>query len=82
LGTKGEITVERIIGHTHPRPVPFQPGWNHPSQADIDYLLRIQAFWKRIYGQNSTPFGKIFGEPGSPAVIYGPRSTHGNAVLP
>ena len=77
-----EIIVERIIGHTHPHPVPFQPGWDQPSKADIDYLLRIQVVWQGIYGPNSIPFGMIFGDPGSPAVIYGPRSTHGNAVPP
>ena len=82
MGPNGEITVERIVGHTHPRPIPFQPGWDQPSGADVAYLLRIRAEWKRIYGSKSEPFGRIFGDPGTPAVIYGPRSTHGNAVPP
>lgn len=80
LGPNGEVTVERIIGHSHPHPVPFQPGWNQLSGADINYLLRVRADWQRVYGPNSEPFGRIFGDPGDPAVIYGPRSTHGNAV--
>ncbi|MFO0852426.1 MAG: RHS repeat-associated core domain-containing protein [Gemmataceae bacterium] len=81
-GPKGETIVERIIGHTHPRPMPFQPRWNQPSGADIQYLQRIRAEWQRIYGPNSEPFGRIFGDIGDPAVIYGPRSTHGAAVPP
>ena len=49
-GPNGESIVERIIGHTHPRPVPFQPGWNQPSAADVDYLLRVQVEWQWVYG--------------------------------
>jgi hypothetical protein len=81
-GRNGGIIVERIVGHSHPRPVPFQPGWNQPSSADIRYLLQIRAEWRRIYGPNSEPFGRIFGDPGDPAVIYGPRSTPGKAIPP
>jgi hypothetical protein len=78
----GDVVVERIIGHTHPHPVPFQPGWNQPSGEDIQYLLQIRVEWQRVYGANSEPFGLIFGDPGDRAVIYGPRSTPGNAVPP
>jgi hypothetical protein len=81
-GPKGEVTVERIIGHTHPFPIPFYPNWNHPSWGDILYLQRIRGEWKRIYGPLSEPFGKIFGLPGDPVITYGPRSTEGNAVYP
>jgi hypothetical protein len=78
----GNIMVERIIGHTHPRPIPFHPGWNQPSPEDIQYLHDIKADWHRIFGPNSEPFGLIFGDPGDRAVIYGAKSTPGNAVPP
>jgi hypothetical protein len=82
LGPNGEVTVERILGHSHPFPIPFFPGWNHPSWADIQYLQRVRPVWQAVYGAQSEPFGRIFGLPGAPSVIYGPRSTQGHAVYP
>lgn len=81
-GPNGEVIVERIIGHSHPFPVPFQPKWNNPSAADIQYLRLVRADWKRVYGPQSEPFGLIFGLPGDKAVPYGLNSTPGNAVFP
>jgi len=74
--------VERVVGHTHPFPLPFEPGWNQPSLPDIRNLKRIQRVWRQVYGPQSEPFGRVIGLPGESPTIYGPQSTPGNAVLP
>jgi hypothetical protein len=37
-GPGGTKVVERIVGHTHPRPIPYNPIYRQPSAADIDYF--------------------------------------------
>jgi hypothetical protein len=81
-GPNGEVIVEQVIGHTHPFPVPYQAGWDQPSAADIQYLLRIRSDWRRVFGPQSEPVGRIFGLPGDAPVLSGPRSTPGHAVHP
>jgi hypothetical protein len=81
-GPNGELIVEQVIGHTHPFPVPFRAGWNQPSAADILYLRTVRRDWQRVFGQQSQPFGRIFGLPGDAPILYGPGSTPGNAVYP
>jgi hypothetical protein len=73
IGPSGVVVVERVIGHTHPFPIPFSPNWNHPSSADLQYLQRIRADWKYVYGAQTEPFGRIFGLPGDRVVLYGLR---------
>lgn len=75
-------TVERVVGHSHPFPVPFEPNWNQPSKLDIQNLADTLSDWQRVYGPQSEPFGRIFGLPDDVPTIYGPGSTPGNAVLP
>jgi hypothetical protein len=75
--------IERIVGHTHPRPIPYDPIYTQPSLADLNYLSRITADWRRVYGPHSEPFGRIIWglNPGE-TTIYGIGSTPGNAVPP
>jgi hypothetical protein len=79
----GGTRVERIVGHTHPRPVPYDPLFMQPSQADLDYLTGNASRWRQVYGPQSEPFGRIIWglNPGE-TTIYGIGSTPGNAVPP
>lgn len=75
--------IERIVGHTHPRPIPYAPIYMQPSGADLLYLVRIAGEWRQVYGPQSEPFGRIIWglNPGE-TTIYGIGSTPGNAVPP
>jgi hypothetical protein len=79
----GGTRIERIVGHTHPRPIPYDPIYTQPSGADLSYLNRITGDWRRVYGPQSEPFGRIIWglNPGE-TTIYGIASTPGNAVPP
>lgn len=79
----GATVHERIVGHTHPRPIPYTPLYRQPSGADLAYLNRIVALWQQVYGPQSEPFGRIIWglDPGE-TTIYGIRSTPGNAIPP
>jgi hypothetical protein len=79
----GGTRIERIVGHTHPRPIPYDPKYTQPSAADLSYLRRIDGDWRQVYGPQSEPFGRIIWglNPGE-TTIYGIGSTPGNAVPP
>jgi len=81
----GGTRVERIVGHTHPRPIPYDPIYTQPSGPDLNYLSRITGDWQQpqVYGPQSEPFGRIIWglNPGE-TTIYGIGSTPGNAVPP
>jgi RHS repeat-associated protein len=79
----GGTRVERIVGHTHPRPIPYDPIFTQPSDADLFYLTQITGEWRQVYGPSSEPFGRIIWglNPGE-TTLYGINSTPGNAVLP
>ncbi|MGH7168999.1 MAG: hypothetical protein ACRELG_01810 [Gemmataceae bacterium] len=79
----GGVRIERIVGHTHPRPIPYDPLFMQPSGDDIFNLTRIAAEWRQVYGPQSEPFGRIIWglNPGE-TTIYGIGSTPGNAVPP
>jgi hypothetical protein len=79
----GGVRVERIVGHTHPRPIPYDPVFMHPSPADLNYLNNVAGPWRQVYGSQSEPFGRIIWglHPGE-ATIYGIGSAPGNAVPP
>jgi hypothetical protein len=80
LGTK---VVERVVGHTHPRPIPYDPTYTQPSGADMTNLRGIVGDWRRVYGPRSEPYGRIIWglNPGE-ATIYGINSRPGHAVPP
>jgi hypothetical protein len=79
----GGMVVERIVGHTHPRPIPHDPHYKQPSRADLGYLKRIVAPWRQVYGPQSEPFGRIiWGLNAGETTIYGIDSTPGIAVAP
>jgi hypothetical protein len=82
-GPGGTTVVERVVGHTHPRPIPYDPIYTQPSGADITSLRAIAGDWRRVYGPQSEPFGRIIWglNPGE-TTIYGTSSTPGNAVPP
>jgi hypothetical protein len=71
------------VGHTHPRPIPYDPIFMQPSGDDILNLARIAGEWRQVYGPQSGPFGRIIWglNPGE-TTIYGISSTPGNAVPP
>lgn len=77
----GGTRIERIVGHTHPRSIPYDPIYTQPSWADLHYLSRISGDWQQVYGPWSQPFGRIIWglNPGE-TTIYGIHSTPGNAV--
>jgi hypothetical protein len=79
----GGAVIERVAGHTHPRPVPYNSSFTQPSQADIQYLNTIAAAWRQVYGSQSEPFGRIIWglNPGE-TTIYALGSAPGNAVPP
>jgi hypothetical protein len=84
LGAAGGGTrIERVAGHTHPRPVPYDPIFMQPSDADLNYLNKITGPWQQVYGPQSEPFGRIIWglNPGE-TTIYGIASAPGNAVPP
>jgi hypothetical protein len=79
----GGIRIERIVGHTHPRPIPYSPIFKQPSHNDLYYLNTVAGKWRQVYGPQSEPFGRIIWglNPGE-TTIYGIGSTPGNAVPP
>ena len=79
----GGTRIERVLGHTHPRPIPHDPIFTQPSGPDLLNLGRIAADWRQVYGPQSEPFGRIIWglNPGE-TTIYGIGSTPGNAVAP
>jgi len=79
----GGIRIERTVGHTHPRPIPYDPSYTQPSGEDLDYLIDITVDWKQVFGTRSEPFGRIIWglNPGE-TTIYGLASTPGCAVPP
>ena len=79
----GGTRHERVVGHSHPRPIPYDPGYTQPSRADLDYLRRVAGAWRQVYGPRSQPFGRIFWglNPGE-TTIYGIGSTPGAAAPP
>lgn len=79
----GVTRIERIVGHTHPRPIPYNPNFTQPSGTDIDALKGIASDWRKVYGSQSEPFGRIIWglNPGE-TTPYGLGSTPGNAVPP
>lgn len=79
----GMTRIERVVGHTHPRPVPYDPIYRHPSRHDIRNLTDIFGNWQRVHGPQSEPFGRIIWglKPGE-TTIYGVRSRPGNAISP
>jgi hypothetical protein len=84
LGAPGGGTrIERIVGHTHPRPIPYDPIFKQPSPEDLHYLNTVAGQWRQVYGPQSEPFGRIIWglNPGE-TTIYGINSTPGNAVAP
>src|SRR6266852_5696061 len=72
----GGTRIERIVGHTHPRPIPYSPMFMQPSAPDLGYLSRIAGDWQHVYGPQSQPFGRIFWglNPGE-ITVYGMGST-------
>jgi hypothetical protein len=79
----GGTRIERIVGHTHPRPIPYDPIFMQPSGADLYYLNNIVGPWQHVYGPQSRPFGRIiWGVNPGETTIYGIGSTPGNAVPP
>jgi hypothetical protein len=82
-GPGGTTVIERIVGHTHPRPIPYDPTYTQPSAADISSLKSIVSDWQRVYGPHSEPFGRIIWglNPGE-ITVYGINSTPGHAVPP
>jgi hypothetical protein len=79
----GGCVVERIVGHTHHIPIPYDPIYMQPSGADLSYLVKIEGSWRQVYGPQSEPFGRIiWGLNPEETTIYGIRSTSGNAVPP
>jgi hypothetical protein len=81
--SRGGMRIERIVGHTHPRPVPYDPIYQQPSRADLDYLRRITGDWRQVYGPHSEPFGRIFwGLNAGETTIYGIGSMPGRAIPP
>ena len=83
LAAGGGMCIERVVGHTHPRPIPYDPIYVQPSRADLIYLSMVASDWRQVYGPQSEPFGRIFWglNPGE-TTIYGIVSTPGNAVPP
>jgi hypothetical protein len=79
----GGTRIERIVGHTHPRPIPFDPIFKQPSPEDLRYLNTVSGQWRQVYGPHSEPFGRIIWglNPGE-TTVYGIGSTPGNAVPP
>lgn len=79
----GRSLVERVVGHTHPRPIPYDPLFKQPSFWDTKNLIRDAGQWREVYGPQSEPFGRIFWglNPGE-TTIYGIGSTPGSAVPP
>jgi hypothetical protein len=79
----GGTVVERIVGHTHTRPMPYNPNFMQPSGHDVLYLTNNTSQWKQVYGPQSEPFGRVIWglDPGE-TTIYGINSTANNAVLP
>jgi hypothetical protein len=79
----GGTRVERIVGHTHPRPIPYDPKFKQPSSEDLDYLYQVASQWRHVYGHLSEPFGRIiWGVNTGESTVYGIGSTSGNAVPP
>jgi hypothetical protein len=79
----GGIRIERIVGHSHPRPIPYGPAFKQPSAADLFYLNKIAGDWRHVYGPQSQPFGRIIWGPNpGETTVYGIGSTPGNAVPP
>jgi hypothetical protein len=75
--------IERVVAHTHPTPVPYDPSFAQPSTADLAYLHQIAADWRRVYVSQPEPFGRIiWGLNAGETTIYGLESTQGNAVPP
>src|SRR5207249_3357258 len=82
-GPGGTTVTERVVAHTHPRPVPLDLSYTQPSAADLDYLQRIIRQWWQAYGANSQPFGRIcWGLSAGETTVYGTGSTPGNAGPP
>jgi hypothetical protein len=52
----GGTRIERIVGHTHPRPIPYDPIFTQPSGADLYYLNNVAGRWQQVYGPQSQPF--------------------------
>jgi hypothetical protein len=79
----GGTCIERIVGHTHPRPIPYDPIYTQPSLADLNYLSRIASDWRQVHGPHSEPFGRIIWglNPGE-TTVYGIGSMPGSAVQP
>ena len=82
-GPGGTTVIERVVGHTHPRPIPYDPRYMQPSASDISYLRSLVCDWQWIFGPQSEPFGRIIWglNPGE-ITIYGINSTAGHAVPP
>ena len=79
----GIMRIERIVGHTHPRPVPYDPIYMQPSGADLFYLNNIAGLWRQVYGPQSEPFGRIiWGLNHGETTIYGIASLAGHSVPP
>lgn len=79
----GGIRIERTVGHTHPRPIPYDPTYTQPSFFDLKYLIDITLEWQKVYGAHTEPFGRIiWGLHSGETTIYGLASTSGYAVLP
>jgi hypothetical protein len=82
-GPAGATIVERVVGHTHPRSIPFELLWIQPSREDIINLRSIISDWQRVHGPQSEPFGRIiWGLIHGETTSYGVDSTEGNAVPP
>jgi hypothetical protein len=82
-GPGGAAIIERVVGHTHPRPIPYDSMYMQPSGADLGHLRRVTGLWRQVYGPWSEPFGRIIWglNPGE-TTVYGIGSTPGNAVPP
>ena len=82
-GPGGTTVMERVVGHTHSRPIPYDPIYRQPSGTDINNLRGLVGDWRQVYGPSSEPFGRIIWglNPGE-TTLYGIHSTPGNAVPP
>jgi len=80
---EGALIFERVVGHTHPRPVPFELAWIHSSEKDIMNLKEVLVRWQEIYGLAAEPFARIiWGVDAGETTIFGIDSGEGNAVPP
>jgi hypothetical protein len=82
-GPGGWTIVERIVAHTHPRPIPYDPVFIQPSPTDLEYLRAVGDKWRLVFGARSQPFGTIIWGIGPGEItVYGIDSTPGKAVPP